>query len=185
MLKSLARVFSIVAAVALAVPMIQTPAFAAKAKTTKAAAKQGNKPLGAYKDWNAYMLDDPSKKVCFVVSEPKSKKLSKGARRDAPFFLVTRWAPGQGLQPSTIVGYPQAPGTKAKVTVGSDKFEMFVDGDGAWMESEDGDRRLVEAMRKGSTMTVEAVSARGTKSIDRYSLAGISSALQKIDDTCK
>lgn len=193
MLKSFARFFTLAAVCALSAPLILAPAEAAKSHAKpKVAQKSGapkasasNKPLGAFKDWNAYMLDDPAKKVCFIVSEPKSKKLTKGAHRSDPFFLVTRWAPGQIFQPSTIVGYPQAPGTKAKVTIGTDKFDMFVDGDGAWMESEDGDKTLLAAMRKGSTMTIEATSAKGTKSTDRYSLAGLGQALDKLDDSCK
>jgi len=193
MLKSVARFIVFAAVCALSAPLVLAPAEAAKghakpkapAKTSSPASSAANKPLGAFKDWNAYRLDDPAKKVCFIVSEPKSKKLSKGAHRSDPFFLVTRWAPGQTFQPSTIVGYAQAPGTKAKVTIGTDKFDMFVDGDGAWMESVDGDKKLLDAMRKGSTMTVEAVSAKGTKSTDRYSLAGIGSALDKLDDACK
>ncbi len=168
------------AALTLAIPMAATPALA-KAKASHHTAKAAksspvngsNKNLGAFKDWNAYKLDDPSKNVCFVVSEPKSKKITKGGHRSDPFFMVTRWAPGQTLQPSTIVGFPQAPGSKTKVTIGKDSFDMFVDNDGAWMESEDGDKKLLEAMHHGSTLTVEAASAKNTKSTDRYSLAGL------------
>jgi hypothetical protein len=187
MVVSFVRLLSIAAAAALVLPLMLAPADAAKAKPkaqTKSAPAGSNKPLGAFKDWNAYMLDDPAKKVCFAVSEPKSKKLSKGANRGDPFFLITRWAPGAGLQPSMIVGYPQAPGGKAKVTIGKDKFDMFVDADGAWMDTEDGDKKLLDSMRKGSTMIVESVSAKGTKSTDRYSLAGLSAALDKLGATC-
>ena len=187
MVVSFVRLLSIAAAAALAAPLMLVPAEAAKAKSAPkaASAKAGsNKALGAFKDWNAYALDDPAKKVCFVVSEPKSKKLSKGANRGDPFFLITRWSQGGALQPSMIVGYPQPSGGKAKVTIGKDKFEMFVDTDGAWMDSENGDKRLLEAMRKGSTMIVESASTKGTKSTDRYSLAGLSAALDKLNTTC-
>jgi hypothetical protein len=194
MVISFVRLLSIAAAAALALPLMLEPAEAAKAKaksapkattSAKSAGPAGsNKPLGAFKDWNAYMLDDPAKKVCFVVSEPKSKKLSKGANRGDPFFLVTRWAPAGGLQPSMIVGYPQAAGGKAKVTIGKDKFDMFVDADGAWMDTEEGDKKLLDTMRKGSTMIVESTSAKGTKSTDRYSLSGLGAALDKLNATC-
>ncbi|MFO1187382.1 MAG: invasion associated locus B family protein [Alphaproteobacteria bacterium] len=189
MVFSLVRLLSIAAAAAVATSLAFAPAQAAKAKSApksapSKAAAGSNKPLGAFKDWNAYMLDDPAKKVCFVVSEPKSKKLSKGANRGDPFFMITRWSQGAALQPSMIVGYPQPAGGKAKVTIGKDKFDMFVDADGAWMDSEDGDRKLLDAMRKGSTMIVESASAKGTKSTDRYSLAGLSAALDKLGSTC-
>ena len=143
------------------------------------------KPIGTFKDWTAYTMQDQGKTVCFIVSEPKSKTLSDPkAQRGDPFFLVTRWSAGQALQPSLIMGFPQAPDSKTQLKIGTDEFDMFVDGDGAWMESEDGDKKLTDAMRKGATITVTAQSAHGTKSTDRYSLAGISDALAKIAD-CK
>ena len=144
------------------------------------------KPIGTFKDWIAYTMQDQNRTVCFIVSEPKSKSLSPAkAQRGDPFFLITRWAPTQAAQPSIIMGYPQASDTKTKIKIGDQSFEMFVDGDGAWMESEAGDKKLTEAMRKGSTMTISGQSTRGTKSVDRYSLAGISSALDKIASECK
>lgn len=145
------------------------------------------KALGpAFRDWVAYTMEDNGKTICFIVSQPKSKTLSDPkAQRGDPFVLVTRWSPGAALQPSLIMGYPQASDQKATVKIGNDSFDLFVDGDGAWMDSESGDKKLVDAMRKGSTMTVTGQSSRGTKSTDRYSLAGISAALDKLAATCK
>jgi hypothetical protein len=143
------------------------------------------KPIGTFRDWSAYTMDKAGKKVCFIVSEPKSKGLSNPkAHRDDPFFLITRWGAGQTPQPSMIVGYPQKADSKASVKIGSNSFEMFVDGDGAWMESEDGDKKLTAAMKKGSTMTIRSQSSRGTKSTDRYSLSGVTAALKKIEQEC-
>jgi Invasion associated locus B (IalB) protein len=138
------------------------------------------KLIGKFKDWSAYSMQDKARTVCFVVSEPKSATLSdKKASRGDPFFLVTRWSAGQALQPSLIMGYPQAADHRVKIKIGSDNYEMFVQGDGAWMDTEDGDKKLTEAIRKGATMTIEGESTHGTKSTDRYSLAGVSAALDK------
>ena len=198
MLRTLVRIIALTAACTAALPVITAPALAKahkashtakaspKAAHSSAPASSGkNKALGTFKDWSAYMKDDPTKKVCFAVSEPKSKNVSKGAHRGDPFFLVTRWSATLALQPSTLVGFPQAPGSKAKVTIGTEKFDLFVDGDGAWMETEDGDKKLLDSMRKGATLTVETASARGAKSTDRYSLAGLAEALDKLEEACK
>ncbi len=142
------------------------------------------KLIGKYKDWAAYSMQDQNRTVCFVVSEPRSASLSdKTAARGDPFFLVTNW-PNKALQPSLIMGYPLATDHRVKIKVGNDSFEMFVQGDGAWMDTEDGDKKLTDAMRKGAIMTISGESTHGTKSTDRYSLAGISAALDKIAD-CK
>ena len=151
-----------------------------------AAAEPKPTPLGTFNDWNAYSIQENGKTVCFVVSEPKSDKLSNpSARRGDPFFLVTVWDENGAAQPSVLIGYPQAAGSKTKVTIGSKEFQMFVEGDGAWMESEALDNDLVEAMKAGASMTVVGRSARGTISTDRYSLSGITAALDKIKNDCK
>lgn len=157
------------------------------AAATGSAQAQANapKPLGTFNDWNVYSLDEPGRTVCFAVTEPKAKKLSRDARRGDPFFMITRWGPGQTLQPSLIIGYPQKAGSKTKVKIGSETFEMFVDGDGAWMDSEEGDRKLLDALKSGSSMQVDGVSGRGTTSTDTYSLNGVSTALAKIEEACK
>jgi len=143
------------------------------------------KPIAKFKDWSAYSMQDQNRMVCFIVSEPRSKSFSdKKASRGDPFVLVTRWSASQALQPSLIMGIPQAADKKVKIKIGNDTFEMFVQGDGAWMETEDGDKKLTDAMRKGATMTVSGESQHGAKSTDRYSLAGVSDALDKIAD-CK
>jgi invasion protein IalB len=203
MLRTVAKSFALTAACAVALSAIGAPAWAKHhvshtghaSHTSKSSPKQAhttssptsgkNTPLGTFKDWSAYIKGDPTKKVCFVVSEPKSKSMTKGAHRGDPFFLVTRWSATQALQPSALLGYTQAPGSKAKVMIGDDKFDLFVDGDGAWMETEDGDKKLLDAMMKGATLVVESASAKGTKSSDKYSLAGLSEALDKAQTACK
>jgi hypothetical protein len=175
---------------ALACGLVLSPALGAtKQSAPKAppvpAGAGSPKPVGKFKDWSAYTMQDQNRTVCFIVSEPKSKSLSdKKAARGDPFFLVTRWNATQAAQPSLIMGFQQAQDNKVKIKIGNDNFEMFVQGDGAWMETEDGDKKLTDAMRKGATVTVSGVSQRGIKSTDRYSLAGISNALDKLGD-CK
>ena len=44
---------------------------------------------------------------------------------------------------------------------------------------------MVEAMRKGSDVTVKGVSERGTESTDQYSLKGLSQALDRAAQECK
>jgi hypothetical protein len=45
--------------------------------------------------------------------------------------------------------------------------------------------RLVETMKKGSTMQVQGTSERGTASIDTYSLNGLPQAMQALTELCQ
>ena len=40
-------------------------------------------------------------------------------------------------------------------------------------------------MKNGKTMSVSGVSWRGTQTSDRYSLSGVTAAMNKIDSMCK
>ena len=91
--------------------------------------------------WSAYTATELKKsgglqnqgddKICFIVADPRSKKLSRrGRNRGDVFFMVTHW-PGEKIfgQPSVIIGYPFGGSSTPTVRVGSDKFNMVLDAD--------------------------------------------------------
>jgi hypothetical protein len=85
---------------------------------------------------------------------------------------------------NTIIGYPFREESTATVTIGDANFELFTSGDGAWADSADRDRQIVEAMKGGTTMRLRGTSWRGTNTTDRYSLLGVTAAMTKIDEEC-
>lgn len=149
------------------------------------ASAAGPQSLGKFGAWSAFAYNDGSGKVCFVISEPKSKHLSRRAHRGDVFFMVTHWTGRKKFgEPSVIIGYPMRESYAPRIKIGSDHFRMKAKGDGAWIEENAQERKLVESMKAGESMVVTARSKRGTRSRDRYSLSGISSALDKIDAAC-
>jgi invasion protein IalB len=44
---------------------------------------------------------------------------------------------------------------------------------------------MIDAMRKGTNVTVKGTSGRGTASTDQYSLKGLAQALDKIEQECR
>jgi hypothetical protein len=84
-----------------------------------------------------------------------------------------------------VIGYPFKPGTDASVEIGPTKFAMYTQNDGAWIKNAAEETRLVEAMRKGADFVVNGSSAKGTQSVDRYSLKGLSQALDRAAQECK
>lgn len=150
-----------------------------------ALAAQAPTSLGTFSDWNAFAYEGDGGKVCFIISEPKKSKLSRRASRGDVFFMVTHWTGKKRFgEPSIIVGYPLKNGYQPRIRIGSDKFSMKSSKDAAWIEDEAEERRLINAMRKGVSMTVTGMSGRGTRSEDRFSLSGVSDALKKIDSAC-
>ena len=86
---------------------------------------------------------------------------------------------------SIVIGYPFKPGYEASVDIGSAKYVMYTQADGAWIKNAAEEARMVDAMRRGSDLVVTGESGKGTKSTDRYNLKGLSQALDRVAQECK
>ncbi len=138
-----------------------------------------------FNDWSAYSYNAGGGKVCYVVSQPKGSE-PKNVRRDKIFFLVQhRPKDNVRSEVSTIIGYKFKEGSTASINIDGQDLRLFTNGDGAWAESGDVDRKIVAAMKAGKSMSVEGTSWRGTKTTDNYSLSGITAAINKIDSICQ
>jgi len=161
--------------------MVVGAAFALLMAPTAAIAQPKPDLLGSFKDWAAYTYNNGKSKVCYIVSQPKDSN-PKGLNRDAVFFLVTH----RRNEVNTIIGYPFRKGSTTSVTIDkASAFKFFTSGDGAWAGSKDADGKVVRAMKAGTSMVVVGRSGRGTRTSDRYSLAGVTAAMKKIDEVCQ
>jgi len=153
------------------------------------AAAQSPQNIGVFKDWNAFASDETDGKICFIASQPTASKYSQTVSgRDPAFFQITS-IPTKTIhnEVSTIVGYTILTSADVTVDVDGTKFKMFLDAshpDTAWAVP-DQEAALVEALKKGTKMTVVGTSSpRKTLVTDSYSLSGISAALDKIAKEC-
>jgi invasion protein IalB len=150
---------------------------------------QGEQPtlLGEYGDWKAYTAAPGGKKVCFTLAKPKSSQtVPPGRPRDPAFlFISTRPAENVRNEVSVTIGYPFKPSSDATAEIGTTKFAMYTQNDGAWIKNVAEEARMIEAMRKGTDLTVKGVSGRGTQSTDQFSLKGLAQALDRTEQECK
>lgn len=138
-----------------------------------------------YKDWAVYVHEKDASKTCFAISKPTDMK-PKGVNRGDVFFYVSSW-PGDKVnnEISIKIGYPMDGESVPSANVGSDQFNLFAEGDKAFVADETVEVNLVKAMKKGSTLVVKGRSKRGTSTVDKYSLAGISAALKRVSSECR
>jgi hypothetical protein len=144
--------------------------------------------LGDFGDWKAFKSADGGAVVCYALSQPKSST-PKGAKRDPVFFIVSNFPARQVKgEPSIVIGYPFKEGSKATVEVGgaSYKFTTVNSGSegGAWLPDSATEQKLIASMRDGSAMSIKGTSQRGTNTTDKYSLSGVSQALDRINQEC-
>jgi invasion protein IalB len=173
-------------AIAMLLAMIRAIlAGAAAACVACGAAAQANlTPIDAFKDWSAYTVKEKDGKACYIASQPKDSK-PKDAKRDPIWLLVTH-RPYRKIENEVSIysGYPYKDGSITRVEVDGQPFELFTANDTAWSNTPADDEKLVDAMRKGNMLHVKGVSARGTETMDQYSLAGFSAAMKAIGDAC-
>ena len=178
---------------AIALPLmvgLSSLALAQQPKAATAAAPAGDvQPtlLGQYGDWGAYTASASRGKVCFVLAKPKVAKTEPaGRKRDQSYFFVsTRPSENVRNEVSVVIGYPFKTGSDATAEIGTTKFSMYTQNDGAWIRNITEEARMVDTMRKSADLTVTGTSGRGTTSTDQYSLKGIAQALDKIEQVCR
>jgi hypothetical protein len=141
--------------------------------------------LGTHRDWNVYAFTENGEKICYMASEPK-KQEGNYTRRGNPAVLVTR-RPGPKVVDEVSVqpGYSFLDGSEVNVTIGGEKFALFTRGEHAWTRSEEEDRALINAMKRGNEMTVRGTSTRETYSLDTYSLLGFTAGYDAMVGACR
>ena len=154
------------------------------AAVASGATAQTANPLEKHGDWIMYAVETGGSKLCFVTAQPSDTK-PDGARRDAIHFYVSAW-PKEGVKAEVSVklGYPVKRGSAPTVSIGPQSFKLFVKDDKAFVADPTAELKLIDAMKKGGKILVEAVSERGTATSDIYSLTGFDRALQALSTKC-
>jgi hypothetical protein len=160
------------AALAAAVTVIAPPAHAQDAKL-----------IGRYGDWEAYTRGGKNDRFCYIVSKPKEASLR--SRRGDIFLLVWHRPAKKEFDVVQVdAGYAFKKESEVEVKVGGDEWNLFTRDGNAWTYRGDDDAKIVEAMRKGSRLTVKGTSSRNNPTTDSYSLKGVSAAHRAMNKAC-
>jgi invasion protein IalB len=148
------------------------------------AAKTDPRILGTFKDWSAYTWVEEGQKICYMLSRPL-KSVPTNVRRGDIYLMIT-YRPKSRIneEVSHVTGYPYKDKSVVDVTIDKRKFKMATDGDAAWLPGADMDAKMINAMRRGSKMTIKGTSSRGTDTTDTYSLQGFTAAHKQIRKSC-
>ncbi|PWJ14487.1 invasion associated locus B family protein [Jannaschia seohaensis] len=152
-----------------------------------ATAQESANRVNTETDWSVFVEDNPTQ--CWVVSAPKSIRNTRdgqevAARRGDIRLFVSYW-PGSDKNGEVSVtgGYPYAEDSEVVLEIGSDRFELFTDGELAWAYPTD-DERIIEAMKRGAQAVVTGRSGRGTRTEDTFSLLGFTAAITDAEQRC-
>jgi len=143
--------------------------------------------IGQFGTWGAYTATPNGKKVCFALAKPASSKTNPPNRPRDPAYAFVSTRPSEKVvnEVSIMIGYTLKPGSESTLEVGGASYAMYTQGDGLWIKNAAEEERMVDAMRKAGDATVKGVSAKGTETIDVFSLKGLSQALDRLAQDCK
>lgn len=140
-------------------------------------------------DWSVFVEDDP--KECWGVSAPKESVNTRDGqpvsvqRSEIRLFVTFRPGSGAAGEVSFTGGYPFAPGSTINITIDTASYELFVEGEWGWPGSAADDAALLDSLKRGADAVLTARSARGTQTVDTFSLRGFTAAMAEAEARCK
>ena len=140
--------------------------------------------IDTFRDWASYEHKGAPSRICFALSKPQ-KTVPKGVPREAAFLYVSAW-PKDGVKAEVSIklGVPLKKDSLVTVRIGPASYRLIIEADKAFVDDATAELKLLEAMKKGSKLTVEAITASGKKIRDTYSLRGVTKAIKSLNQSC-
>ena len=129
-------------------------------------------------DWSIYSEN----KTCYIASQPISEN-GNFKKRDQPYVLIN--SKGKTDEINVSSGYDYKPSVHVQLSVDGKKFRLFSQGENAWAKTSADDKAIITAMKGGSKLEINGLSAKGSYSTDTYSLKGIAGAYKRMKQLCK
>jgi hypothetical protein len=142
------------------------------------------KKLGKHKDWETYIINGATGKVCFAQSKPVLQA-PKHSIREARLFISFR--PGENItnEISITSGYDYNTKNSIIAISGKNKYKFDIIQDGfAWITDNKFENKMIKTMKKGSRIMVKAYNLKGSQTIDHYSLLGFTKAYKATKANC-
>jgi hypothetical protein len=141
--------------------------------------------ISKFGEWTVYAHDEASGRICFASTPPRASDPPQDTGFK-PLLYISSW-PREGVRAEVSVkaASPLKPGALSSIIVDKATFKLSANGDRAYVLDSTDELKLLEAMKKGSSVIVLAQTEQGVMAKDTYSLTGMTQALQAITAACK
>jgi len=144
------------------------------------------KKMGTHKDWETYVINSDTGKVCFAQSKPVLQSPKENSR-EARLFISFR--PGEKItnEISVTAGYEFNKKNTVIAKSGKYKYKFDLIQDGfAWMSDLEKklEKKMIKTMKKGSRIMITGHTQNGSSTIDHYSLLGFTKAYKATQANC-
>ena len=134
--------------------------------------------LGMFDDWGAFR--DPRVPRCYAIAAPERSSGDYEAYSDVGTWprLAVRG------QVHFRLSRELAANPRIILSLGGERFALTGGGADAWAQDKRMDAAIVAALRSASSMSVSATDRAGRRFTDRYSLAGVATAMDAATVGC-
>ncbi|MCT4608356.1 MAG: invasion associated locus B family protein [Pelagimonas sp.] len=163
-------------------------ALIALSATVAQAQETSTNRVDAMTDWSVFEGQNP--RECWAVTTYKESVNTKDGRvvsvTRGEILLMVFHRPEAGVkgQLAFTGGYPFANGSTVTVDISGNKFELYTEGEWAWPATPQDDAKIITAMKRGANAVLTAVSTRGTRTKDTFSLLGFTAAVEDAEKRC-
>jgi|SRR5690606_8044141 len=134
--------------------------------------------VGEFRDWGVYRNTQLPGNKCYALTAPTSFHPA-GVRHGDNFVIISK--SGGQFSPQLVMGYQLKPNSSVTVTIDGKNYPFFTEGNRAWAQNVADEASILNAMRSGRAMNVQATSSRGTNTRYSFSLMGLSASLKRVD----
>ena len=151
---------------------------------------QSPKKVAEEKDWSVFIGTNPTE--CWAESQPDPKKSRvtlngkevQARRGEIRLYVIYSLDGKLSGQITFTGGYPFAQ-KAVEIDIDGEKFSLKkVDDKWAWAETNDDDKKILDALKKGGKATIIGHSSRGKTTTDTFSLMGLTAASDKARKRC-
>ena len=171
----------------------QRPAATAQAQRA-ASAQQPQKPAAGQAQamlletagkWQAFSSQQGRSKVCYALSKAESRLPANLKDVEGMLFVSNRPAEGVRNEISFVLNFDLKEDVEHQAVIGSERFALVAKGQNMWLKNPAEEPRMLDALRKGSSLEIKGTSKRGNATSDKYALAGMSQTVKRAEDACK
>ena len=136
------------------------------------------------KDWETYIIQNESSKICFAQSMP-ILQAPKAGPREARLFVTFRPNEKISDEISITSGYEYNKKNSIMARSGKYKYKFDIAQENfAWMADSKKEKKMIKTMKKGSRIMVTGYNQKGSQTIDHYSLLGFTKAYNTAKKSC-
>ena len=140
--------------------------------------------VASFGDWGVYQARAEGGRLCYAATQPKDRQPKNLSRDPAYLFVSFRSKEAAKGEVAMVLGFTAKEGEAAEAAVGPTTYALITKGANAWLKNPAEDGAAVTTMQRGGSVVIKAVSGRGNKLTDRYSLTGFGQALERARKEC-